>query len=112
MAGAVTRADRRAGPRRAAAAYGFEYHGQLRPGTTVLVLNLSSFGALLESAMPCRPGSRTELHLDSPDGRRRSAAGAVLRCWVTSVAPLRFRSAVRFERETDLFGSADARIAG
>ena len=104
MGGTVTRADRRAAPRRAAAAYGFEYHGQLRPGTTVLVLNLSSFGALLESALPCRPGSRTELHLDSPDGRRRSTAGAVLRCWVTSVAPLRFRSAVRFERETDLFG--------
>jgi hypothetical protein len=104
----VTRIDRRAAPRRAAAAYGLEYHGQLRPGTPVLVVNLSSFGALVESALPCRPGSRTELHLDSPDGRRRSASGAVLRCWVASVAPLRFRSAVRFEVEADLFGTADA----
>ena len=108
MAGAVTRIERRAAPRRAAAAYGFEYHGQLRPGTAVLVLNLSSFGALLESALPCRPGTRTELHLDSPDGRRQSTTGAVLRCWVTSVAPLRFRSAVRFEKETDLFGYTEA----
>jgi hypothetical protein len=106
MGAGLTRTERRVAPRRAAAAYGLEYHGQLRPGTPVLVLNLSPHGALVESALPCRPGSSTELHLDAPDGRRRSASGAVLRCWVASVAPLRFRSAVRFEREADLFGSA------
>lgn len=108
MAASVTPADRRASPRRAAAAYGLEYHGHLRPGTTVIVVNLSPRGALLESAVPCRPGSRTELHLESPDGRRRTAAGAVLRCWVNSIAPLRFRSALYFEAEADLYGGADA----
>jgi hypothetical protein len=108
MAAGLSRPDRRAGSRRAAAAYGFEYHGHLRPGTPVLIVNLSTCGALVESAMPCRPGVRTELHLDSPDGRRHSAIGEVLRCWVTSVAPLRFRSAVSFEAPADLFGSGDA----
>lgn len=105
MAASLSRAERRAAPRRAAAAYGLEYHGHLRPGTPVLVLNLSPHGALVESALPCRPGSRTELHLDTPDGRRHSATGAVLRCWVASVSPLRFRTAVGFESEVDLFGT-------
>ncbi len=108
MAAGLTRDDRRTSPRRAAAAYGLEYHGHLRPGTAVVVVNLSPRGALLESAVPCRPGSRTELHLASPDGRRRTAAGAVLRCWVNSITPLRFRSAVSFEAEADLYGTADA----
>ena len=72
-----------------------------------MVLNLSSSGALVESRLPCRPGARTELHLDTPDGRCRHASGAVLRCWVTSIAPLRFRSAVGFESMVDLFGNED-----
>jgi hypothetical protein len=108
VAGRLTGDERRATPRRAAATYGLEYHGHLRPGTAVVVVNLSPRGALLESAVPCRPGSRTELHLESPDGRRRTASGAVLRCWVNSIAPLRFRSAVCFEAEADLYGGADA----
>ena len=108
MAAGLIRPDRRAGPRRAAAAYGLEYHGHLRPGTPVLIVNLSSFGALVESAMPCRPGVRTELHLDSPDGRRRSAIGEVLRCWVASVKPLRFRSALSFEPKAELFDGGNA----
>jgi len=100
-------AERRASARRAAAAYGLEPRGQLRPGTVVVVLALSTTGALVESASPCRPGSRTELQLDAPDGRRRRATGAVLRCWVASVAPLRFRSVVGFEAAADLYGSDD-----
>ena len=97
--------DRRAAPRRAAAAFGFEHHAQLRPGTPVFVLNLSPHGALVESVQPCRPGARTELHLDAPDGRRRHVTGAVLRCVVASLSPLRFRSAVGFEAPVDLYGA-------
>jgi hypothetical protein len=107
MAAGVIAVERRAAPRRTAAAYGLEYHGQLRPGTAVRVVNLSACGALLESALPCRPGAATELQLECPDGRRRRAAGAVLRCWVASLSPLRFRSAVSFDAETDLYGTAD-----
>jgi PilZ domain len=107
VAAALSRAERRAAPRRAAAAFGLEHHARLRPGTPVVVVNLSSSGALVESRLPCRPGARTELHLDSPDGRRRCATGAVLRCWVASIAPLRFRSAVRFEAMVDLFGNEE-----
>ncbi|MGD9905449.1 MAG: hypothetical protein AB7U83_18425 [Vicinamibacterales bacterium] len=107
MASGVAGSERRQAPRRAAAAFGLEYRGQLRPGTPVVVLSLSATGALLESAAPFRPGSATELHLDSPDGRRRRAAGEVLRCWVASVAPLRFRSAVGFQAPADLYGSRD-----
>jgi hypothetical protein len=108
VAAGVIALERRAAPRRSAAAYGLEYHGQLRPGTPVRVVNLSACGALVESAIPCRPGCNTELQLESPDGRRRRAAGAVLRCWVASLAPLRFRSAVSFDGETDLYGGADS----
>jgi hypothetical protein len=108
VASGVFALERRAAPRRTAAAYGLEYHGQLRPGTPVRVVNLSACGALVESALPCRPGSSTELQLESPDGRRRRAAGAVLRCWVASLAPLRYRSAVSFHADADLYGSADA----
>jgi hypothetical protein len=105
----MTGRDRRAAARRAAAAYGFEYRGRLRAGTAVAVLNLSARGALLESAAPCRPGVSTELHLDAPDGRRRTAAGEVLRCWVASLRPLRYRAAVAFAHDPDLYGSGDDR---
>ena len=90
--------------------YGLEHQAQLRPGLPVVVLNLSTRGALVESRLPCRPGGRTELQLDSPDGRRRRAAGEVLRCWVASLAPLRFRSAVCFERRS--ISSATTRVVG
>jgi hypothetical protein len=107
MAASVIELERRAAPRRSAAAYGLEYHGQLRPGTLIRVVNLSACGALVESALPCRPGSITELQLESPDGRRHRAAGAILRCWVASLSPLRFRSAVSFDAEADLYGGVD-----
>jgi hypothetical protein len=104
MAADVTGPDRRAAARRPAAAFGLEHHAQLRPGTPVYVLNISPVGALVESVFPCRPGARTELHLDAPDGRRRRASGAILRCSVTSLSPLRFRTAVGFEAPVDLYG--------
>jgi hypothetical protein len=107
----VTGPERRAAPRRPAAAFGLEHHAQLRPGTPVFVLSLSSHGALVESVLPCRPGAITELQLDAPDGRRRRASGAVLRCWVASLSPLRFRSAVGFVAPVDLYGS-DAEGSG
>jgi hypothetical protein len=108
VAAGIVVLERRAAPRRSAAAYGLEYQGQLRPGTPIRVVNLSACGALVESTLPCRPGSTTELQLESPDGRRRRAAGEVLRCWVASLSPLRFRSAVSFTAETDLYGGVDA----
>jgi hypothetical protein len=98
--------ERRAAARRAPASYGLEYRGRLRTGTPVAVLNISPRGALVESGQACRPGAQTELHLDSPDGRRRSAAGEVLRCWVASTAPLRFRAAIGFSAIADLYGSS------
>ncbi len=104
MAGDLMRPERRHAARRPAAAFGIEHRGQLRPGTAIVVVNLSAGGALVESMSPCRPGSKTELYLEAPDGRRRRAAGAVLRCWVASVAPLRFRSAVCFDAAADLYG--------
>lgn len=103
MAAGVIGVERRAVTRRAPSTYGYEFRGHLRPGTPVLVLDLSPRGALVESTCPCRPGALTELHLDTPDGRRRRAAGAVARCWVASVTPLRFRAAVEFAGAVDLY---------
>lgn len=103
MAAPVSTGERRTAPRRSAASYGLEARAQLRPGVTVVVINLSSCGALLESAAPCRPGGRTELHLDSPDGRKRAAIAQVLRCAVVSIRPLRFRTAIGFAGATDFY---------
>jgi hypothetical protein len=68
----------------------------LRPGQEVLVVNLSSQGALLESARRMRPGTRAELQLVG-SGTRRVLGARVLRCVVTAIDPIRYRGALAFE---------------
>jgi len=68
----------------------------LRPGQEVVVVNLSSHGALLESARRMRPGMRTELQLVGPRSRCVLPA-RVLRCVVAQLEPLRYRGALAFE---------------
>jgi len=70
----------------------------VRPGTAVSVVVISCGGALVESLAPIRPGARTELTLDGADGRRWPVGVEVLRCWVTSIDPVRYRAAMRFAR--------------
>ena len=91
--------DRRGAVRGPAAHFGMATPAVLRPGVTVAIVELSTGGALVESAAPVRPGASTELGLDGVDGRRRAVAARVVRCWIAALDPLRYRCAVRFERE-------------
>lgn len=90
--------DRRLAARASAPAFGLVDAAVVRPGLPVLVVAISGVGALVESQTPIRPGARTELTLDAPDGRRWPVGVEVLRCWVSAIGPMRYRAALRFER--------------
>jgi hypothetical protein len=98
------RVDRRQTARRCTHdAHGIE-HARVRPGREVLILNVSSGGALVETPHRLLPGSSIELHLRSAD-RRASIRGRVLRC---AVARLRatdvwYRGAIAFDAELPWF---------
>jgi hypothetical protein len=98
VASLLTGGDRRRGARRPAGHFGFATPAVLRPGVSVAVVELSAGGALIESTAPVRPGATTELGLDGVDGQRRAVPARIVRCWVTALDPLRYRSAVTFER--------------
>lgn len=76
----------------------------LRPGQDVVVINLSSQGALLESSRRLCPGARAELQLASLDARRTLRV-QVLRCAVTELNPLRYRGAVQFDDRLGVDGA-------
>ncbi|MEP7117582.1 MAG: hypothetical protein ABI880_08375 [Acidobacteriota bacterium] len=98
MANLLTVDERRRSARRSPEHLGFAAPAILRPGMAVAVVELSSAGALVESTTPVRPGATTELGLDDVSGRRHAVRVSVVRCWVTTLDPLRYRCAVRFER--------------
>lgn len=98
MAQLLTAVDRRLAPRDTPPAFGLVDAAVVRPGLPVSVVAMSGLGALVESHTPIRPGARTELTLDAPDGRRWPVGVEVLRCWVSALAPMRYRAALRFER--------------
>lgn len=89
--------DRRAAPRLAPEHFGVEDAASVRPGTPVALIVISTTAALVESLVPIRPGARTELTLGATDGRRVAVGAEVLRCWVTGLAPVRYRSVIRFD---------------
>jgi len=73
----------------------------LRPGQQVTLLNISSQGALVESASRLRPGARTEMQLAGPD-TRVSVAGRLGRCYVAALEPIRYRGVLLFDTRVDL----------
>jgi hypothetical protein len=73
----------------------------LRPGQPVLLLNISSRAALVESDGRLRPGAHTELQLAGA-GNRLSIKGRLDRCHVAALAPLRYRGVLFFEQHLDL----------
>ena len=73
----------------------------LRPGQTVLLLNINSRAALVESDARLRPGAYTELQL-AMQGRRTSIKGRLDRCYVSALEPLRYRGVLVFEQRLDL----------
>jgi hypothetical protein len=69
----------------------------IRPGLVVSFVVVSAVGALVESLSPVRPGIQTELALDAVDGRRWLVGVRVVRCWVATLDPMRYRAAVAFD---------------
>jgi hypothetical protein len=77
---------------------------RVRPGSEVIVVDLSSTGALLEGHSRLRPGGRCELTLALASGDITVRA-RVARCFVARLergAAVRYRTAVAFERLIDL----------
>lgn len=68
----------------------------LRPGQTVILVNISRRAALVESETRLRPGAQTELQLCGR-GARASIRGRVERCQVVGLDPLRYHGVVVFD---------------
>ena len=71
---------------------------RLRPGHRVLIVDVSSGGALFEAMRPLCPGADVEVQFEGSQGRVR-VSGTVLRCGVTAIDPHQgptYRAAVAF----------------
>lgn len=72
----------------------------LRPGQTVVLVNINSRAALVESDARLRPGAHTELQL-ATEGRRTNIKGRLDRCHVSALEPLRYRGLLVFEERLE-----------
>jgi hypothetical protein len=110
--------DRRAEQRVAAHHVRWRANAVLRPGQPVVVLNITSRAALVESDARLRPGAHTELQLlgtpstqsspqaDSVSLRagsdRTTIRGHLDRCHVAALEPLRYRGVLIFDQRLAL----------
>lgn len=100
--------ERRQTPRVHPSAMGLEVDGVLRPGVAVCLLNVSAGGALVDASAAVRPGAVTELQV-SRAGRRQRVEARVMRCWVASLRPLRYRARLMFRAQWEGAEVSDAR---
>lgn len=85
----------------------FGARAMLRPGQSVVLVNLCRGGALVESGGRMRPGAPTELHLFG-SGARVQVKGRVERCHVIRLDPVLYRGAIVFEEGVEIGeGSAE-----
>ncbi len=99
--------ERRSSPRRRAGECGWLQSARVRPGRDVIVLDLSTGGALVEAAVRMMPGASIVLHLIGV-GCHHTVRGTVLRCYVAAIdraTGVRYRAALGFE---EVFQVADA----
>lgn len=79
----------------------------VRPGCAVLLIDVSSWGALVQAGRPLRPGAR--VHLQFSTGSRSMAVAAhVLRCAVWALDPyhgVTYQGALKFEQRCDAIGN-------
>ncbi len=97
------RVERRRHSRRPAAELGGLRTARLQPGLEAVLMDLSSGGALVETATRLRPAMKTVLQLKTPHGELQ-VPGDVVRAWVSAILPdrgLLYRGAVRFDRTID-----------
>ena len=72
--------------------------GRIRPGHSLVVVNVSTSGALVEAARQLRPGSSIHVRLESDSGHHHLRA-VVLRCTVATINPfagVSYRAALNF----------------
>jgi hypothetical protein len=77
----------------------------LRPGCTVVLVDISAGGALVRAGRPFRPGARVHLQLVTV-ARTLVLAGHVLRCAVWALDELEgatYQGALKFEQRCDSF---------
>ena len=92
----LERPERRTECRRSARSVWCVPDALLRPGQPVLLVNINSRAALVESDARLRPGALTEMQL-AMHGRRTSIKGRLDRCHVSALEPLRYRGVLVFE---------------
>ncbi len=98
--------DRRSEGRIAACGRRWQANGVLRPGQPVVVVNINSRAALVESDARLRPGAQTELQLVGRE-QRTSIRGRLDRCHVSAIEPLRYRGLLVFDQPVSLEGTED-----
>lgn len=105
MATVAVAVERRALPRMPGGGTRWTTRAVLRPGQPVILINISSGAALVESSARLRPGAQTELQLWNAGGRVAMKA-RLERCYVSSLEPLLYRGVVVFDRSIDIAGDA------
>ena len=80
----------------------------VRPGQSVLVLDLSATGALVAALRPLRPGASVHVHFQA-DGDRATMSAVVARCLVAALDAERmvYHAALCFDAPSD--GSGNSR---
>ena len=102
MASVSTRiADRRRETRRTGGGPRFDRRAVLRPGQPVILVNISTRAALVESGSRLRPGAFSELQLKG-SGTRASIKGRLDRCYVAALEPIRYRGVLVFDQPLEL----------
>ncbi len=74
-----------------------------RPGYRLIIIDLSSCGALVEAGRPLRPGSHVDVHLET-DARRGTVGARVVRCAVIAIdsqSGVTYRAALSFNETCD-----------
>ena len=75
----------------------------VRPGSAVILVDISAGGALVQAPRPIRPGSRVQLHVTAAS-QRLTIAATVLRCAVWSLHPqngVTYRGALKFDERVE-----------
>jgi hypothetical protein len=91
--------ERRGASRRAYSDGHLPPAARIRPGTPVIVVNLSEIGVLVEASLRCKPGSWCEFVFMAEAGERVVRA-RVVRCFVArlTTGSVRYRTGLAFER--------------
>jgi hypothetical protein len=93
--------ERRREARRAGGGSRWQVNAVLRPGQSVLLVNISTHAALVESDARLRPGAHTEMQLATA-GNRTSISGRLDRCYVAALEPIRYRGVMVFDHAIEL----------